>query len=246
MSSHLLTNNGLYLSQSTQALVLSFIRSYVDVVRNDLLPAFGDLEARADAVSEARFDELGATAAGEDSVMDMGDLAEDAQDTGITFYLTMTSLRQASINLCAVGLYHLIEQQLASICRDGLFTGLPAPIDGNLRSLHAWYAEQLEFDLGSLAGWDTLDELRLVANTTKHAEGGSARQLRERRPDLFQDPITAHMASEHAWLQSDRSVGAPLAGDGLFVKDSDLEAYGAGAICFVTSMIQGFKELQRY
>lgn len=196
MTSHLLTQNGLYVARSVRALVLPFVRNYVDVIRNDLLPAFGDLEAKADAVAAARFEQLGSRVTGDECVTDMGDFAEDAEEAGITFYITMTNLRQASLNLYAVGLFHLMEQQLASVCRDGLFRGLPTPKDGNLRCLQTWYDEQLGFDLELLSGWDILDELRLVANTTKHAEGGSARQLRSRRPGLFQNPIMANMVSE--------------------------------------------------
>lgn len=227
-------------------MILPFIRSYVDVVRIQLLPAFADLEAKAEAMSAARFETLGATTASEECVTDMGDLAEDAEDAGITFYLTMTNLRQASLNLYAVGLYHLIEQQLASVCRDELFRGMPTPEDGSLRSLQTWYLEQLEYDLSKLSGWKSLDELRLVANTTKHAEGGSARQLKKRRPDLFHNPITADIVSTHVWLQSVPSVDAPLAGDGLFVKDSDFEEYGSAVVRFVESMAESFQESQRY
>jgi len=36
--------------------------------------------------------------------------------------------------------------------------------------------------------WSTLEELRLVANTIKHGDGGSADQLKKQHPALFTDP----------------------------------------------------------
>src|SRR5262245_19466365 len=37
----------------------------------------------------------------------------------------------------------------------------------------------------TLAAWSTLDELRLVANTVKHANGHKCAELKSRRPDQF-------------------------------------------------------------
>jgi hypothetical protein len=55
------------------------------------------------------------------------------------------------------------------------------------------YGANIGIDLASLAAWAKIDELRSVANSVKHAEGGSARQLRQVRPDLFQSPAFAEI-----------------------------------------------------
>jgi hypothetical protein len=35
-----------------------------------------------------------------------------------------------------------------------------------------WYREQLNIDFEALPSWEVINEMRLVANTVKHGEGG--------------------------------------------------------------------------
>jgi hypothetical protein len=88
----------------------------------------------------------------------------------------MVSVRQTMLNLVAAGLFHLVEQQLADFCRDGCFN--VAPPSTGLEKATAWYRDHFDLDLPSLRAWRNVDELRLVANAFKHAEGGSASKLR--------------------------------------------------------------------
>jgi hypothetical protein len=49
----------------------------------------------------------------------------------------------------------------------------------------SWFEKTLGLKVKDLEGWSVVDELRLVANVAKHAEGDSATKLRALRPALF-------------------------------------------------------------
>ena len=71
--------------------------------------AFSSIAEEADAAAEAEFDRLGCMPA--DDEIGMGDVAEWATEHGIEYYETMSGVRQGLLNLSAVGLHHLFEQQ---------------------------------------------------------------------------------------------------------------------------------------
>ena len=77
--------------------------------------------------------------------------------------------------------------------------------------------------LEKLDGWAKVEELRLLANTVKHAEGPSARELRRLRPDLFVPPVIKGSPLEKHALR--RATEIPLGGTDLFVTEADLEKY---------------------
>lgn len=167
---------------------LTYVAAFGECTIQTVLPVYANLNDRAEEIANAEFARLGSEPAGEDCNGELGDLAEAAEEVGIAFYETMVMLRQASINLYAAGLFHLIEQQLAATCHDSAFT-IPAPKETKLAGVASWYERHFHLHLDSMPSWSALDELRLVANTVKHAEGSSARQLRDRRPELFHDPV---------------------------------------------------------
>lgn len=168
-----------------------------------------------------------------------GSLAEAADDKGLVYYETMTGLRQSVLNLFAVGLFHLIEQELADLCRDGAFTVDP-PKDTKIEPVADWYATHFALDLRSLPSWSTVDELRLVANATKHAEGSAARQLRERRPELLHNPVLRETNPE--LTPAEWPIFRPLAGEDLYVTPEILQQYTEASVMFVTEVADRFKE----
>src|ERR1039457_504768 len=154
----------------------------------DVLPAFADLNARAEQVAHDYYNRIGAQPAGEYEI-DMADVAEDAQQQSYDWWEMMTSLRQTMLNLTAAGLFHLIEQQLATLSRDGLFE--ESVRDTKLGVVQMWYRDQFGIDVAAMPSWGTINEMRLVANTVKYGEGGSSESLRALRPELFTDPTYA-------------------------------------------------------
>jgi hypothetical protein len=93
---------------------------------------------------------------------------------------------QATLNLFSAGLFHVIEQQLAELTRDAAIEKEVS--DTKLEVVVDWYRKNCQLDLTQFSSWPVIEELRLVANTTKHAEGPSANQLRTKNPKLFQYP----------------------------------------------------------
>lgn len=156
----------------------------------------------------------------------------------------MTSLRQSMLNLLAAGLFHLTEQQLAVLCQDRGFTMGP-PRNTKLDEVKEWYANHLRLDLETLPSWQMIDELRLVANAVKHAEGPATRQLRTKRPELFSDPAFEELYKKMeedglGWIEA-RTVSAPLSGEEFFVSEKLLKAYAEAAGSFFGEIADHFK-----
>jgi hypothetical protein len=168
-----------------------------------LLGAFSTIETEADEIADKTFGAYGQLP-GEG---DMGDFADSARDEGIAYYQTLSELKQGVTNLLAVGLYHLFEQH-----RD------------RVKSLLAATGRDLP-DLKQLSNWPKIEELRLVANTVKHADGKSAAQLRSVRPDYFVDPILRDSPLGQLVERSPRRIENPLGGTDLFVGKADLDDY---------------------
>lgn len=92
-----------------------------------------------------------------------------------------------------------------------------------------------------------IDELRLVANAVKHAEGSATRQLKTLRPELFSNPDFEHIYKELDAEGIDRFVGqvrAPLSGEEFFVSDKLLEAYAGAEESFFGEIADHFKTHQ--
>jgi hypothetical protein len=204
---------GRYIVSRIQTSALRAVIAYLECVRLDVMPVLANLESRANQVADAEYRRLASAPAGDDWSEDTASLAEAAHDRGLTFYETMVGIRQAVLNLFSVGLLHLLEQELPDLCVDGAFA-VPPPKDSKLEEVAGWYDEHFDLKLSTLAAWPTIDELRLVANATKHAEGSAARQLRDRRPELLLSPavyeIFPQALGSAAW-----PIRCPLAGDDL-------------------------------
>jgi hypothetical protein len=78
-----------------------------------------------------------------------------------------------------------------------------------------------DIDIESFANWPKLQELRLLANTVKHAEGKSSSELMKIRPDLFIFP-KSFFAIEPKYP---RPVYSPMSGDDIYVQLKDFNEY---------------------
>ena len=129
--------------------------------------------------------------------------------------------RQGLINLLAVGVHHLFEQQLSLVVRKELF------LDRESLKMSKVTPQLREagIDLTALSGWQILKELRHVANAVKHAEGYSAEKLRKRWPSLG-----VPLGLEHEpFATGIKPLFLPLFGDGLYIRREDLERYFGAA-----------------
>lgn len=168
-----------------------------------LLGSFSGIEDEAERDTNAAFQAYGAMP-GEG---DMGDLAESARDEGIEYYRTLVELRQGVTNLLAVGLYHLYEQHRRRVNEALAASGSTPP------------------EVEQFPSWRTVDELRLVCNAVKHADGPSAKDLRKVRPDLFDHPIVRAGFLGRPRTSAPRRLVNPMGGTDLFLSRDDLTVY---------------------
>ena len=183
---------GAYVARDVRVRVMPPLLAFNDDLFRDVLRAFDNLDERANKKANEFFNKYPGN-----EYTDPGDVADWANDHSFAWWETMFSLHQSMVNLLAAGLYHMIEQQLGALSLDCAYERVR---DTNLSLLKIWYLTNLGIDLSSLEPWAKLHELRLVANSVKHAEGVSAKQLRELRPDLFQNPAFAIF--EPKWEQA--------------------------------------------
>jgi hypothetical protein len=156
----------------------------------------------------------------------------------------MKCLEQGLLNLGAAGLYHVVEQRLAFYIRT-LITGFQElqakkfPATKKQQEVRSKFLKQagkkiymcgmikllneVNVDVTRFASWNTVEELELVANTVKHASEDASKELRQRRPHLFEVP---------EFYPPKLSVVAPLAGDDFFVKREDFKRYGESVVQF--------------
>ena len=231
---------GRYIARRIRRGVATYMATYVMTVQNEVLPAFAELNTRSDQIAKTEYDRLSSQPAPIDFDGDLSSFAEAATEKGQIYYNTMSALRRTSLTLYSVGLFHLLEQQLADLCRDGSF-GLEPPKESTLETVVTWYKKNFRVDLRTLATWKKIDELRLVANTAKHGHGASSRQLRKLRPDLFQDPELRELLPDFPEMWSAAHVRLPLAGQDFFVSDEAFAEYGAAAFELVNELSQHFE-----
>ena len=203
-------------------------------VLEKVVPAFEGIAEDAERAIEAEHERLGPMSA-YDAQIDMSYVADMAMEHRITVYETMFGVRQGVLNLLAVGLYHLFEQQQLFFLRRGL---LSRGEDGPLK------VAELEKRLGecgveyqSLSCAGKLHELRTAANAIKHAKGRAGDKLAKLRPDLFNEPGSGNDAESSpaaVWAQqrAQHLLYTPLAGDGLYVSERDLSEWCDAAIAF--------------
>ncbi|HEV3483009.1 MAG TPA: hypothetical protein VGR97_11865 [Candidatus Acidoferrales bacterium] len=227
---------GCYMAWRIRQGVLPFVRVYGQWVEERIIPLDSQLTAMADAVEKQAYDELMSQPVGEDYSGDGSEEAESAFNIGLSFYENIADTYQGTLNLFGAGLFHVAEQQLANLTRDGAID-----IEGSdtkLSNLIDWYNQHFQIDLKQFPSWPLIDELRLVANTVKHAEGSSETQLRRIRPEIFQRPLIREDPNISAFPMP---VHVPLGGDGLYVTGDDFRNYHKAVLCLFEWLVEFFE-----
>lgn len=230
-----------YLERQVGGRLVGPITAFHEYIFRDVLPAFNNIDGRAQQLAQDYYERISCQPAGEYEELDMADIAEAAQDQSMDWYDMMTSLRQTMLNLLAAGLSHLVEQQLGMLSQDASFSKTPLKTV-RLEDVAGWYLAVLCIDLKALNSWKKIDELRLVANAVKHAEGAATNQLRLIRSELFTNPAYAHMFPElDRAIESASPVSAPLSGEDFFVTLDVLREYSESAEAFFREIASCFR-----
>jgi hypothetical protein len=229
--------NGAWAAGYVQRMIVPDFRAFAAVVTERLLPTFDTFFTEAREHGEKWFR---AKAADLDPLNDeqyeaASYLADKAMDETLAYADTVVSMYFGSIGLYSVSLFHLLEQHAADLqwwwVVGGRTSGdtklRPTP---NLGGWKDWLKAEAALDVEALASWRVVNELKLVANTAKHAEGHSAAQLRLIRPELFVHP--AKREGGRAPGRIDRSIHKPLFGEGLYVTPNDFSRYAEAVLAF--------------
>jgi hypothetical protein len=211
---------GAYIAYRIRRMVLPFIRVYGQWVEERIIPLSEQLQEMAETVEQDAYDDLMSQPVGDEYSGDGSDEAEAAHDIGISFYLDISKMYQATLNLFSAGLFHVVEQQLADLTRDGAIQKEVS--DTKLDVVVDWYKKNCQLDLPKFPEWSVIDEMRLVANSTKHAEGSAARQLRAKHPELFVYPSLRKDDPSNLLVST---LSLPLGGDGLYVTGDEFRRY---------------------
>lgn len=211
-------------------LILRDFQVFSNVVTSRLLPTFDNFGAEALASGEAYF----RLKVGDLNPLDDGQyeaasyFAEKAMDETINVADALVSMYFASIALYTLGLFHLHEQHAADFLlwlRNEDFSRAEV----KFADLANWLETEGRIDVRRFANWATVDDLRLAANAIKHAEGGSASELRKRQPDLFVHP--SRRGSEESAISGVKlRLRKPLFGEDLYFTPDDFGRYSSAVV----------------
>lgn len=209
------------------------IEFFSHCLTNRIIPSLTLSDEESRRIEDEICDRANSSIDSEDA--DPADVVERAHDECMTFHGMMNDIRQGTVNLFCVGLRHLFEQQLLLLHRKELLK-IEEENDAKLLKLGE-VEKQLEasgIKISEYSSWRKIEELRLVCNTVKHADGRSASQLRERKPSLF-SPSNAIFADP---IDPPAPVYHPLFGQDLYVNQVDFLAY----VCVVKEFWNSLRE----
>jgi hypothetical protein len=206
--------NGLTFADYARRVFVPSLEFYRRIVMERFLPSLSDeaITEESNQVEREAFEHMGGSVSPED--YDPADFFQSAFDESLEFYELMNDTRQGLINGLAAALYHLFEQQLC------VFYRLVAWDRGSV--LNGKESEdrlrKLGVDVAKFPEWASVNELRLLANCIKHAEGTSCDQLAQLRPDLLERPTVGER------LRAPRPfVERPLSGDGVYFSATEFD-----------------------
>jgi hypothetical protein len=176
----------LFFGPDARRYALNLIAVYSHEVTSRVLAAFANIAAEADARSDDYFDNKMDEPAWDDTGPDEAEIAEAADDHGVTFYSDLQFVKHQVTGLAISGLYHLWERVLKQFLERESGKSIASADFHNL------------IELLTSCGWKTLrstnfyndlEHLRLIANVIKHGDGTSCDELLATSPEMFREGI---------------------------------------------------------
>lgn len=221
--------NARFWSRHFECIFVPHLNRLLGVLEQRLLPTFDSVDKDAKSVEDAEYERLMSMPGDPDQ--DPSLVAEQAFEAGVEHYVAMSAIRQSLINSYAATLYHAWEQQLLSFHRREVLLTTEEH-EHDLLKLKVLRERLLAvgIDIAKLPSWAAIDELRLLTNAVKHAEGNSADKLKQLRPELFEHPSTRELGLPY--FNSVPRVYMPLSGEDIFVTPGSLRSYCAELVQF--------------
>lgn len=196
-------------------------------LKERVLAAFNDddLNREADRVRDEAYARMQESGSPEDVSEDY--IADAAMHAGVDHYTMMKGIIQGIVNLFTIGLFHLFEQQLLYFHRTEL---LMRHEEDNPDLLKLDKAKEIllrdyKIDIERFSAWGKVNELRLVANTVKHADGTSAEKLKTLRPELFRHPEFDRDSRRSGLAITPGQVFQPMAGQDVYITVDEFNLY---------------------
>jgi hypothetical protein len=186
----------LYLQESVRNQMKKPIELFAETYTKKITSLFAEIEQESKAIADERYNELGKNF--HPDFHDAADLSEAALDTGLEHYEGLALMQYNTKLMWISTLYQFWEQQVRKfifeeVNRTQKFTDKK----GNKIAFKDFCTRGIQDiketfklfdqDLEKFSSWDKLNELRLLANVIKHADGPAATQLKLIRPDIFKD-----------------------------------------------------------
>jgi len=187
------------------------IELYGRMWKERFLPALAELENEARAVEEKEQQRLSTEVDPES--FDPDGVAEQAYEAGLAYYEPFAPIRQGLTNMYAIGLHHLVEQQVLLFFRQVTPASGPSskrerdPSFKDVRHLLEAYGVVV----AQLRSWPMMQKLKLLADCVKHAEGRACRKLLKRERGWFNPPLVGRPR-----------VRQPLFGQGIYLDEGTL------------------------
>jgi len=211
------------------------------VLTKRLLPAFDNLQEESDnvsAVAQQRIESLV-----DPEWADPASIAETAYHEGVDHYIMASAIKQGMINMFAVGLCHMFEQQCLKFHRQELL--LPQEEnDSNLLKLSSAKDRLLKnykIDVHKFSSFSKIKELKLLANCVKHGDGASCQKLKRIKETMFVYPAFRD-ENENFSLSKSSQVMQPMAGQDLYITIEEFEEYLESVKEFWDELGKAFEE----
>jgi len=189
---------------------LSLVEDYYNRTKKQ----FDDIEKEAEDYANSLYNNYPGN---EDA--DPASIAELAQGKGLELFEVLSIMKSSHLLMTILMLYYIWEQQLKKFTT----SELKHYIDFSNKILEYCDIKKIfklhKVDIEKTKSWAKIKELKLLANTIKHGEGHSAKELRKIRPDFFKNKLLSGIDT----LEFAEAV--LLDENSLQVKESDLNVY---------------------
>ncbi|MBI6873438.1 hypothetical protein [Clostridium aciditolerans] len=178
----------LYLWDKLRQLKKEEILLFKNTFKERVFPVFKNVEQEAEKLSNDIYNDFMNRTCSEYDIIDPYDIAEHATEIGIDYYEKYSLMRYNTLAMWISMLYQFWEQQVRKFLYDEERNYFSIDFKRFCSSGINDIKEEFNYhntNIEKLQCWHSIKELRLICNTLKHGDGGSAQELKKIRPDFF-------------------------------------------------------------